>query len=413
MTHTVPCGLMNFAKTLCDWSYSVTHSSLCLDAPMTHTVPCGLMNFTRTLCDWSYSVTHSSFCLDAPMTHTVPCGQMNFTKTLCDWSYSVTHSSLCLDAPMTHTVPCGQMNFTKSLCDWSYSATHSSLCLDAPMTDTVPCGQMNFTKTLCDWSYSATHSSLCLDAPMTDTVPCGQMNFTKTLCDWSYSATHSSLCLDAPMRDTVPCGQMNFTKTLCDWLYSSFGLDAPMTDTVPCGNLIWLVILTHHLVLMHQWETLFHVDWWVLLLSDLSSHSWYSVWPVLSPEYIGHNHLSYPPSLYKERFELHHEETCKWGFRPGPTQARMYNHSKWLDAWNFGLARSGIALRSEKQRRWSAAWSLHRSWSASLFPHMQNSRFFHDTTHLTVMILKFFSDSFEQKVQTQISLNMSFLKKYW
>ena len=24
------------------------------------------------------------------------------------------------------------------------------------------------------------------------------------------------------------------------------------------------------------------------------------------------------------------------GFRPGPTQTRLYGHERWLEAWNFG-----------------------------------------------------------------------------
>ena len=31
-------------------------------------------------------------------------------------------------------------------------------------------------------------------------------------------------------------------------------------------------------------------------------------------------------------FELCHEKTCLWGFRPGPTQTGLYNSRKWLEA---------------------------------------------------------------------------------
>ena len=30
-------------------------------------------------------------------------------------------------------------------------------------------------------------------------------------------------------------------------------------------------------------------------------------------------------------YELHHKETCLWGFRPGPTQTRLYNHRRGLE----------------------------------------------------------------------------------
>ena len=29
------------------------------------------------------------------------------------------------------------------------------------------------------------------------------------------------------------------------------------------------------------------------------------------------------------------EKTGLWGFRPGPTQTRLYNHTRWLEACNF------------------------------------------------------------------------------
>ena len=47
------------------------------------------------------------------------------------------------------------------------------------------------------------------------------------------------------------------------------------------------------------------------------------------------------------------ENTTKWdvscenqrsGFRPGPTQTRLYSHRRWLEAWNFGFKRRGIVI---------------------------------------------------------------------
>ena len=58
-------------------------------------------------------------------------------------------------------------------------------------------------------------------------------------------------------------------------------------------------------------------------------------------------------------------------FWQGLTQTMLYSYWRWLEAWNLYLGRRGILLpKYRKQRRWSALW-LSRSWSASLFSHMQ------------------------------------------
>ena len=36
-----------------------------------------------------------------------------------------------------------------------------------------------------------------------------------------------------------------------------------------------------------------------------------------------------------DTFEPRCEKTDHRGFRPGPTQNRLYNHTRWLEAWNF------------------------------------------------------------------------------
>ena len=36
-------------------------------------------------------------------------------------------------------------------------------------------------------------------------------------------------------------------------------------------------------------------------------------------------------------FEPRCEKTGLWGFRPGPTQNRLYSHRRWLEAWNYGF----------------------------------------------------------------------------
>ena len=36
-------------------------------------------------------------------------------------------------------------------------------------------------------------------------------------------------------------------------------------------------------------------------------------------------------------FEPVHEKTNNLGFRPGPTQTRLYSHRRWLEAGNFGF----------------------------------------------------------------------------
>ena len=36
-------------------------------------------------------------------------------------------------------------------------------------------------------------------------------------------------------------------------------------------------------------------------------------------------------------YEPRSEKTGLWGFRPGPTQTRLYSHRRWLEALNFGF----------------------------------------------------------------------------
>ena len=39
------------------------------------------------------------------------------------------------------------------------------------------------------------------------------------------------------------------------------------------------------------------------------------------------------------RYEPRCEKIGLRGFRPGPTQTRLYNHRRWLEAWNFGFGK--------------------------------------------------------------------------
>ena len=75
-------------------------------------------------------------------------------------------------------------------------------------------------------------------------------------------------------------------------------------------------------------------------------------------------------------FEPRREKTGLRGFRPGPTQTGLYSHRRWLETFNFEFrfCRMIVLSKWRKQRRWSAS-RLPRSWSASLFSHMQKSGF--------------------------------------
>ena len=42
-------------------------------------------------------------------------------------------------------------------------------------------------------------------------------------------------------------------------------------------------------------------------------------------------------SVECQELEPRHEKTYFRGFRPGPTQTRLYSHRIWLDALNFGF----------------------------------------------------------------------------
>ena len=60
---------------------------------------------------------------------------------------------------------------------------------------------------------------------------------------------------------------------------------------------------------------------------------------------------THPVKVYEPRCD----KTGLRGFRPGPTQTRLYSHWRWLEAWNF-------VFRMQ-------------SWSASLFSDMQKAGF--------------------------------------
>ena len=50
--------------------------------------------------------------------------------------------------------------------------------------------------------------------------------------------------------------------------------------------------------------------------------------------------MLYPvPVLYHKKYEPVHEKTNNLGFRPGPTQTRLYSHRIWLEAGNFGFTK--------------------------------------------------------------------------
>ena len=60
-------------------------------------------------------------------------------------------------------------------------------------------------------------------------------------------------------------------------------------------------------------------------------------------------------NAWLQRYELHHEKTCLCGlFLTWSNTNGLYNHRRWLEAWNFGL------------QYWSAARSPC-SWSTPLF----------------------------------------------
>ena len=44
------------------------------------------------------------------------------------------------------------------------------------------------------------------------------------------------------------------------------------------------------------------------------------------------NAVDYVEKHSSGTFEPHHEKTCLRGFRPGPTQTRLYSHRRWLEA---------------------------------------------------------------------------------
>ena len=72
--------------------------------------------------------------------------------------------------------------------------------------------------------------------------------------------------------------------------------------------------------------------------------------------------------LYKPWHEAWENQQC--GFWPGLTQTRLYSYLRWLEAWNF----SGEADP--------------RSWSASLFSHMQIVGFSHAGAYIVFNIYK-------------------------
>ena len=76
-------------------------------------------------------------------------------------------------------------------------------------------------------------------------------------------------------------------------------------------------------------------------------------------------------------FESHRKKTCLRGFRPCPTQSGLYNHRKWLDAWNFGYRKKrNITIYVAKTKAITA-----QVFRVFVFAYAK-IRFTHDATHL-------------------------------
>ena len=57
----------------------------------------------------------------------------------------------------------------------------------------------------------------------------------------------------------------------------------------------------------------------------------------LTAYYIGYQNTSEPHRHMWKSFEPRSEKTGLRGFRPGPTQTRLYNYRRLLEIWNFGF----------------------------------------------------------------------------
>ena len=55
----------------------------------------------------------------------------------------------------------------------------------------------------------------------------------------------------------------------------------------------------------------------------------------------------------KKKTHSHREKTSFWGFRPSLTQTRLYNLTKWLEDWNFGLELFYLHVCCEKKEHFS------------------------------------------------------------
>ena len=65
-------------------------------------------------------------------------------------------------------------------------------------------------------------------------------------------------------------------------------------------------------------------------------------------------------NVYRILYEPRCEKICLRGFRPDPTQTGLYNNGRPIGVWNFGFKGGGLILHVwRKQRRWSASFEPH------------------------------------------------------
>ena len=89
-------------------------------------------------------------------------------------------------------------------------------------------------------------------------------------------------------------------------------------------------------------------------------------------------------------FEPRHDKTCIWGIRTGQTQTGLYDHSIWLEAWNFGLRKKRDCTiyvakgntHHDQLRGYSLA-DLHLCFHID-----SESRFSHDEAYLSLVVRK-------------------------
>ena len=83
-------------------------------------------------------------------------------------------------------------------------------------------------------------------------------------------------------------------------------------------------------------------------------------------------------------YEPLREKTGLRGFRPGPTQTRLYNHTRWLEARNFVFRKTGDCTIYIAKTKALTSFAVTAKLICVFVFAYAKSRFSHDAAHMTL-----------------------------